>query len=127
MYDKFINTINTDDINLSIKANYEEIDKLHSKLKSCQNSATKYYIKENINYNAYTIFKLYLKLNQTDKAIIEVNKIYIEQDKEIKAYVLLNLLKDNKLYKEYVREYEKNIKKIDYRKSLIEDYSLIKK
>lgn len=127
LYDKFINMINTDDdINLSIKANYEEIVKLHSKLKSCQNITTKYYIKENINYDAYTIFKLYLKQNQTDKAIIEFNKIYIEQDKEIKAYVLLNLLKDNKLYKEYVREYEKNIKKIDYRKSLIEDYSLIK-
>ena len=67
------------------------------------------------------------KLNETDKAIIAFNKIYIEKDKEIKAYVLLNLLKDNNLYKEYVREYEKNIKKIDYRKSLIEDYNLIKK
>ena len=128
IYDEFINLINTEeDINLSIKAIYEEIENLRNSLESCQSSTTKYYIKQNINFNAYMIFKLYVKLNETDKAIIAFNKIYIEKDKEIKAYVLLNLLKDNNLYKEYVREYEKNIKKIDYRKSLIEDYNLIKK
>ena len=128
MYDVFINIVDDiDDINMGIEAIYNKNINLEKEAKECKNSTTKYYIEESIRLNAYVIFNLYLKKNEADKAVSEFNKIYIEKDREIKAYILLNLLKDHELYKEFIAQYEKNIGKIDYRESLIEDYKNIKK
>ena len=55
------------------------------------------------------------------------HKQYINRDKEIKEYILLEKLEEYGLYKEWILEYEKHLEKIDYRNELKEKYKEYKK
>lgn len=68
------------------------------------------------------IIEIYFLLSETEKGINYFNKNYIEKDSEIKEYILLEKLEDSGLLKEWVREYEKQKDKINFRDSLKEKY-----
>ena len=108
----------------------EEIQNTKVKLK--ENEKKHYYTgeyncKELINDFSETILKIYIKLDKTDLGIKYFQTNYIESQREIKEYVLLEILKDYELYSEYIKEYESKMNKIKFRESLQIDYKRIKR
>lgn len=83
-------------------------------------------VKEKINYFVECIIDIYFDLQEINEGIKYFHKNYIEDDKEVKEYILLNYLDNLSLHEEWILEYEKNISKIDYRKSLKEKYKELK-
>lgn len=84
---------------------------------------------ENQEYNNYLvecIFNIYIDLCEQSEAIKYFHKQYIESCKEVKEFVLLELLEEHGHYNEWILEYEKYLGKIKYRESLQEKYKKIK-
>lgn len=79
------------------------------------------------NYFVELITDIYFELLESDAGIKYFQKYYIERDPEIKEYILLNILENFNLYKEWIMEYESHLGKVDYRKSLKETYTKLKK
>lgn len=73
------------------------------------------------------IIDIYFEICEIDKGISYFHKNYIEKDKEIIEYIILQKLEDFEFYKEWILEYEKNLGKISYRNSLKEKYEEYKK
>ena len=87
----------------------------------------KYETKEYVNYFTECIVSIYFSLCEYQKGIQHFHKQYIEgKDKEIQEYILLGMLEERKLYKEWVLEYESHLGKLDYRESLKEKYEEMK-
>lgn len=82
-------------------------------------------ITENINDFVICISNLHFVINEVDKGIRYFQKNYIQRFKEIKEYILLGLLEDQKLVDAWIKEYESH--NINYRDSLKEQYSEFKK
>lgn len=108
--------------NLAIELLKEQVSVLEEKYKS-NNS---YKNGEYTNYFVECVFDIYVDLYQPEDAIKYFHKHYIEKDKEIKEYVLLDNLERNTLYEEWILEYEKHLGKINYRESLKERYIKLK-
>ena len=68
------------------------------------------------------VLEIYIQLREVKDGIAYFQKKYIAINKEIKEFVLLNIIEKNELYKEWITEYEKNLGKIKYRDSLKEQY-----
>ena len=81
---------------------------------------------EYTNYFVECVVDIYFELCEIKDGITYFNKQYIEKNKEIKEYVLLQKMEEFKLYKEWVLEYEKHLGKISYRDSLKEKYTKYK-
>ena len=79
------------------------------------------------NYFVECIVDIYIELCEVKNGISYFHKQYINRDKEIKEYILLEKLEEYGLYKEWILEYEKHLEKIDYRNELKEKYKEYKK
>lgn len=123
MFWTFISNLKTVDTKeIAIQLLDEKIKKFREKLKVEKNDHAKYILEENINNSTMCIIEIYFLLSETEKGINYFNKNYIEKDSEIKEYILLEKLEDSGLLKEWVREYEKQKDKINFRDSLKEKY-----
>ena len=80
-----------------------------------------------VNYFVECIIDIYIELCEVKNGISYFHKQYINRDKEIKEYILLEKLEEYGLYKEWILEYEKHLEKIDYRNELKEKYKEYKK
>lgn len=69
---------------------------------------------------------MYFINKDIDKGIKYFKDNYYERFNEVKEYILLCELEDYGLYDEWIKEYESNIGKIDYRDTLIEKYNELK-
>ncbi len=69
---------------------------------------------------------LYFDLYEVNKGIKYFQKQYIYKLKEVKEYILLQIIEEYGFYKEWINEYEKNLGKISYRDSLKEKYKELK-
>ena len=79
------------------------------------------------NYFIECIVDIYIQLCEVKNGISYFHKQYINRNKEIKEYILLEKLEEYGLYKEWILEYEKHLEKIDYRNELKEKYKEYKK
>ena len=79
------------------------------------------------NYFVECIVDIYIELCEVKNGISYFHEQYINKDKEIKEYILLEKLEEYGLYKEWILEYEKHLEKIDYRSELKEKYKEYKK
>ena len=86
-----------------------------------------YNLNEKIYTYSYIVVILCASINNIKKGINIFKKYCREYNKEILEYVLLNILKYNKLYQEWIVEYEEVCNKIKLRDELKEDYIEIKK
>ena len=86
-----------------------------------------YSASEYVDYFVECIVELYFYLNEVDEGIKYFHKNSLEKHKEVKEYILLELLEEFKFYEEWIIEYEKHIGKIDYRPGLREKYNIFKK
>lgn len=124
MYNTFIYNLSTIDIKeKSINLINEEILSLKEELKKTKDSHRQYYLEEDINNLVIVVLKLYIKLSEVDKGISYFSKNYSYYNKEVKEYVLLEILDDYELYSYWIKEYESKIGKIDYKNSLIDRYN----
>lgn len=76
------------------------------------------------NYFVECVVDIYFKLKEIDSGIEYFHKNYIKSDKEVKEYIVLNLIEEYDFYEEWVKEYEKH--DIDYRDSLRKRYKELK-
>ena len=54
------------------------------------------------------------------------DKYYTGEEKEVKEYILLDMLDRLALKKEWIKEYESKMNKVDFRESLRERYNSLK-
>ena len=83
--------------------------------------------KEHINYLVECVIDIYFELCEEKEGIRYFHKEYIERNREIKEYILLEKLEEFEFYKEWVFEYEKQLNTVEYRDSLKKKYSKYKK
>lgn len=119
-----LKTISIKEISLELLA--DKVTTLKEHLKNTKNSHEKFDIIENINNYVECILEIYLTMNECDCAIKYFHKNYIENDKEIKEYILLEKLEKLNLIKEWIKEYESNTN-IKFRNSITEKYTKLKK
>ena len=119
-----LKTINNKEISLELLKDKVSTMKLH--LKETKNSHEEYAITDNINNYIECILEIYLTINEYECGIAYFHKNYIEDDKEIKEYVLLGKLEELNLTKEWIKEYESN-NNIKFRNSINEKYTKFKK
>ena len=87
----------------------------------------KYKNEEYVNYFTECVVSIYFSLCEYQKGIQYFHEQYIvKRNKEIKEYILLEMLEERELYKEWVLEYESKLGKLDYRESLKEKYKEFK-
>lgn len=94
--------------------------------KTKNNFSLEYDLKEKINNCTKCILEVYCLMKEADNGIAYFHKNYIERNQEIVEYVLLNKLYFLDLIDEWIKEYEDNVSKIDFRNSLKEQYILLK-
>lgn len=119
-----LKTINNKEISLELLKDKVSTMKLH--LNETKNSHEEYAITDNINNYIECILEIYLTINEYECGIAYFHKNYIEDDKEIKEYVLLGKLEELNLTKEWIKEYESN-NNIKFRNSINEKYTKFKK
>ena len=113
--DSFVNCFTTKELKeMAINSLKEKTEKLKQKKED-------YSRNEYINYNIECIFKIYMDMEEYELAIKYFIKNYIEKFKEIKIYILLNLIDKYELDELWIKVYEGN--EIKYRDSLVEEYN----
>lgn len=117
----------TNDKEKSIELMDIKIKELCLKIKNIKDSHNKFYIEKAINDYTECITEIYFILGESISGISYFSNNYIEDNKEVKEYILLEKLEQLDLLEEWINEYEKNINKIDFRDSLKEKYKKIKK
>ena len=127
MYAIFINNLKTIGIKeTAIKLLNKEKDNLKENMDETSDYHTKYYIKQSLNNMVMCITEIYFNLHEIDAGISYFHKNYIESNKEILEYVLLNMLDEADLQNEWCLEYEKYLNQLDYRESLKSRYQELK-
>lgn len=104
----------------------EKIKVLKEKLDKSKDNHIIYEIKEDINNFTECILEIYCLLNEIDTGIKYFHNNYIENNKEIKEYILLEKLEELNLFKAWITEYEKNMNSINYRDYLKDRYKKVK-
>ena len=84
-----------------------------------------YRYEEQFNYLVESIVYIYISLYEINNAIEYFHKNYIQERKEVKEYIILDILEMFNLNNEWIIEYEKH-KDINYRDSLKEKYTEMK-
>ena len=95
--------------------------------KNKYNKDSSYDNEDQLNSFVECVVYMYFNLYEVDKGIKYFQKEYVYKQKEIKEYILLEIIEEYGFYKEWINEYEKHIGKIDYRDSLKEKYSKFSK
>jgi len=116
---------------IAIEVLNEMVIEMNEKLECLKKSKKSSYrdefdLKKYNNYFTECIVYFYFNLCEADNAIKYYHKNYIESHQEIKEYILLEMLENEELYKEWIIEYEKHLDKIMYRDSLKEKYVELK-
>lgn len=119
-----LKTINNKEISLELLTDKVSAMKVH--LRGTKNSHEEYVITDNINNYVECILEIYLTMNEYECAIAYFHKNYIEDNKEVKEYILLEKLEELDLTKEWIKEYESN-NNIKFRDSINEKYTKFKK
>lgn len=125
MFDVFANCIKDEKKEEAIELLNEKIKEIELNIKETKNSHILYYLNEDKNSCVTCILKIYLSINKITEGIKYFHENYVERDKEILEYILLNILEEFNLKEEWIKEFEKYIK-LDYRQSLLEKYKLLK-
>lgn len=128
MFETFISnmkTIDTKETSLELLSN--QVNNLKENLKTIKNHHIEFSTKENINNYIECILEIYLNLHEYEKGIKYFHENYIKQDKEIKEYILFCKLEELNLNTEWIKEYERNIYKIEFRNSIVDKYNELKK
>ena len=113
----------TDAKYLAIELLQKKVDKWNEKYNKKQD----YDNEVMLNYFVENIVYIYFDLYETDKGIKYFKKQYVCKNKEVKEYILLEMIDEYDFYIEWINEYEKNVGKIPYRESLKEKYKELKK
>ena len=123
MFYTYISNLKTiDNKEVSIQLINEKIEDLKLKLKDEKNSRIEYDLQELLNEYVECVTDIYFELEEIEKGIKFFHKNYIERSKEIKEYVLLNKLDVADLIDAWLKEYEQNMNKINFRESLKKRY-----
>lgn len=97
------------------------------KKKPISSNLSEYEREEKINNLVETVFKLYISLCEYDKAIQYFNSNYIEWNKEVNLYILLDMLIHYRLKEHWLSVYESAVKKgINPRGALQKTYQYIR-
>lgn len=91
-----------------------------------KNKKSTYDCEDKLNSFVECIIFIYFELSEVDNGISYFHKNYEEKNKEIKEYVLLNILEKFELDDAWIKEYEKH-NSIDYREGLRYKYKELKK
>ena len=128
MYYVLISNLKTiDNKIMTIDILSKKVTNLKIELKKTKNNSNlEYDLKEKINNCTQCIMEIYCLMKEADNGIAYFHKNYIERNQEIVEYVLLNELYFLDLIDEWIKEYEDNVSKIDFRNSLKEQYILLK-
>ncbi len=128
MYYTFVACLKTNETKeLAIELLKNNVLLQQEEIKKITNTTSKYYKGENINNTILIILELYISLCEVDEGIKYYHKNYKEHDEEVKEYVLLEVLEENNLIGEWIKEYNKNFTKVKFRESIIEKYKKFKK
>lgn len=120
----FISCLKTNDAKLLA------IETLKNKIISKKEELKKYdiyEIKERINYFTECMFLIYIDLCEIEEGINNFKKFYLEQNKEILEYIIFDILEMESKYDWWIKEYEQNQEKINFRESIKEKYNNFKK
>jgi hypothetical protein len=123
MFSVFLSNLKSREIKeASLEILNNKVEKLKEKLKNTKNTITEYNITQDINYYIICILKICLSLGNNESGIKYFHKNYIELSPETKEYELLCVLEESHLINEWLKEYEDNMGKIEFRNSLNEKY-----
>ncbi len=111
-----------DSKNLAIEILKEKVEKWKVKYSEKPNYDNEEYLNNFVKCVAYLYFNLY----EVENGIKYFQKRYVYKIKEIKEYILLEMIEEYGFYNEWVNEYERHIGKIGYRDSLKEKYKVLK-
>ena len=123
----FSSCLKTSDMRyLAIDVLKASVDKKKEKLTALKkdkkgSSHSIYECEKSINYFVECITYIYFDLCEIDKGIAYFHKNYIESNKEVKEYIILDWLDFYELYDFWIKEYEKHVN-VGYRESLKEKY-----
>ena len=124
----FVSCLNTIDLkNMAIKVIEEKILDKKSKMSDKKSFNYNYELETMINYLTECALIIFIALYEVDNGIKFFHKYYIEKYIEVKEYILLEFLELEEKYDYWIKEYEKNMDKINYRDSLKEKYNEYKK
>lgn len=128
MYGMLVSNLKTTDVKeMTIKLLQSKIDSLKIDLASIKDDYVEFYLKEDINDYVQCVLEINLLLGEYQEGIKYFQKNYFEEIKEIKEYVLLNVLESYDLKNEWIKEYESKKDKIKFRDSINEQYAIYKK
>ncbi len=96
------------------------------KVKRCKDWHSEFGIKEEINDYVIAIINIYFILHEVPKGINYFHKNYIEDNREVKEYILLEELEYSKLDDYWIKEYESEMNTINFRDSLKAKYDNLK-
>lgn len=126
----FIDNLRTEESKLTaINLLDEKVVEVKEKIKSLgkkYNYHDMYYLEEDNNLYVETATRLYFSSFEVDEGIKYYQKNYIHYNSEVKEYILLEILRELKLYEDWITEYESAIKKIKLREELTRNYEKIK-
>lgn len=99
---------------LAIELLKEKVEKwtLKNKTKPCYDN------EEQMNNFVKYVTRMYFEIGEVDKGIKYFQKNYVYKIKEIKEYILLEIVDKFEFYDEWIAEYEKYLGKINYREYL---------
>ncbi len=127
MFQVFISNLKTvDNRMMAIDLLDGKIKGLKLKLSEAKNYSEQFWLNEEINNHIKCITSIYFILHEVIKGIDYFQKNYIEKDKEVKEYILLEELESFALDDYWLREYESKKDIIDFRDSLKEKYTSLK-
>lgn len=119
----FVSCLKTTDLRyMAIELLKEQVIKWKEKYKKENSYENETYT----NYFVECIVDIYFELCEIKEGIEYFHKQYIEKNKEIKEYIILEKLEEFKLYEQWILEYEKHMGKIEYRENLKEKYNELK-
>ncbi len=125
MFYTLLNSLNYNNINLdTINIIEELINNLKERKNKVKSNMLIYKIETDINDCVELICNMYFRMNDFDKGIKYFKKNYIHYNKEVKEYILLELIEEYEEIEIWIKEYESN--KLDYRDSLKEKYNKYK-
>lgn len=125
----FIEKLKTlDDKLLAIDIINTKVEGFNIKIKAIKDrySNEKYKLEEIKNCFVKCSLEIYCDIDEATKGIKYFDKYYTGEEKEVKEYILLDMLDRLALKEEWIKEYESKMNKIDFRESLRERYNSLK-
>lgn len=129
MFKVFIENLKIlDDKLLAIDIINTKVEGFNTEIKAIKDrySNEKYKLEEIENCFVKCSLEIYCDIDEATKGIKYFDKYYTGEEKEVKEYILLDMLDRLALKEEWIKEYESKMNKIDFRESLRERYNSLK-